>query len=674
MQLDPFSRGAYSVALTENGASYVQGDFSKIFLEGNQEANYRKESIGKTLEELEAFCNSQRAIEQSIRKMLAENGTSLEEILANRAKISSLKEQEQQTKEIEQLQQLLTTFDWTFSNNKVLTQDLRVALNKYYQATHLAAKTAAKFNQEGMSLEEAKALLSETAKSKEVVEIISNEMFDAIDHFDDTSPKEEEEKARLIGRLRNLYLSMMNTHPITVTINDSNGGIDIVAKDGEGQTKSFSAVKQAIEEFVTEIEKDYKNSKTDRQRQKIINYNKTRKGLRSKDSKSVGGRLGYLHDQLEAALASYYKELEHGGKITDNDFMQLGGEAIRNLVKSMIIKGGGEETGKLKIDSHELKTGTRKAASEVGYVTEYVFSSKISKQQLQQLMIDTFHFGEATTTIGVNMKPENVTFNPKDIPSGLREQLGKDALIEAAEIYLKEKANPLVETESKNVSSKIDDYLTLSNSSTGTHYFIAFSDKTIQSLSNQGFSDISFHGSASDQKTMLNSLHLLKSEMDAIQSDNLLFAMLNSADVSIYSNSNFAKEIEKYIQNLIISNFYQISFDPQTFFRLVDGSSNENTLFVHSLTGMLVPAYKSVENIIKAIKAKNLLQSYVKVSFTPATLGISSSAMYIASVQQVPFGEDRSARWDFVANQVAAQTQLSVAFNAIQYMNTMLGI
>lgn len=226
-----------------------------------------------------------------------------------------------------------------------------------------------------------------------------------------------------------------------------------------------------------------------------------------------------------------------------------------------------------------------------------------------------------------------------------------------------------------NAKGKIDSLLTLSKEN-GQKYYIAFSDKFYSgyNLSKIGLIGNTFNLKKDEEikpASLLNNIDLFTA-IDSELAGQLTFMLLNSASASMLSG-NYTTQIEELVEKMVSSYILQIAFNLKGFIenykKLPDGMDESNTLLIFNFTDVLfVKGSEVLQRVLDQLKAVSGQDFKKLVTVTVVRDTIHQAVpLYAASLEKFhPNGNDdplKEQRWEWVAQQIAANTLLGVKLN-----------
>lgn len=208
-------------------------------------------------------------------------------------------------------------------------------------------------------------------------------------------------------------------------------------------------------------------------------------------------------------------------------------------------------------------------------------------------------------------------------------------------------------------------------------YNIAFSDKlyNIKNMREYGIMQ-------GDLLTNLISLDSGNSKMD---NRVLYLLLLNLSSLAAFyaSGESNREKAEWIVKALLSQNFFAAAFDPSNI--NYDGNLSKkrssHTLYIANFTGQLVPLYSiltTINNYMNLLlEDKKLNDSPLKITIDWAEMGSDGQGMYQEAYDTYPPKTNndisKTARWHYVAQQVAKNTKLEMTFNMIAFNALYMG-
>ena len=257
-------------------------------------------------------------------------------------------------------------------------------------------------------------------------------------------------------------------------------------------------------------------------------------------------------------------------------------------------------------------------------------------------------------------EPPYLTYTHHDKKTGLTE----------TKRFIENKRNQIRKQE-----GKIDTVLHISSGQES--YNIAFSDKlyNIKNMREYGIMQ-------GDLLTNLISLDSGKGKMD---NRVLYLLLLNLSSLAAFyaSDKSNREKVEWIVKALLSQNFFAAAFDPSNinYDGNISGMNSRNTLYIANFTGQLVPLYSiltTINNYMNLLlEDKKLNDSPLKITIDWAEMGSDGEGMYQEAYDTYPpkTNDDisKTARWHYVAQQVAKNTKLDMVFNMIAFNALYMG-
>lgn len=199
----------------------------------------------------------------------------------------------------------------------------------------------------------------------------------------------------------------------------------------------------------------------------------------------------------------------------------------------------------------------------------------------------------------------------------------------------------------------------------GRQYYVAFNDKfySAYNLRNIGLIGDTFEKNGEDTGSLLHNMDLFATN-EAL-SEQLIFTLLNMSSASILAPSETdKKEVEKIVRQMVSAYITEIAWDVKALIQQMKdapGMNESNTLCVFNFSDALfVKSSEILRGIQQQLSNKKLIEDIVAVKVAADTMH-QSLPLWRASLSAEPY--DQKARWNWVATQIAANTQLSVKLN-----------
>lgn len=466
---------------------------------------------------------------------------------------------------------------------------------------------------------------------------------------------------------------------------------------GAGDTQELREIRKQLRKFKNSqkaIMNDSKYSRSRRQRAKddknidISRYFSISKAqLKKMDTKSPIRTFVEAYHALMDALI-----VEKRGSLTKAEASDS--DVVHQIVREA-INGG---------DTIRLLSSHRNQYSETGINWERVGNSlatyapeigvaRINKNPgIAQEVLQNGHYRYNLTIENVG-QDKNRSIIQDAIPGGANsietriEELGalSESLIN--EPYLtythRDKKTGLTETKRfienkrnqiRKQEGKIDTVLHISSGQES--YNIAFSDKlyNIKNMREYGIM----------QGDLLTNLISLDSGKGKLDNRVLYLLLLNlSSLAAFYAAGDNRSKAEWIVKALLSQNFFAAAFDPSNI--NYDGNlskmSSSNTLYIANFTGQLVPLYSiltTINNYMNLLlEDKKLNDSPLKITIDWAEMGSDGQGMYQEAYDTYPPKTNndisKTARWHYVAQQVAKNTKLDMTFNMIAFNALYMG-
>ena len=211
----------------------------------------------------------------------------------------------------------------------------------------------------------------------------------------------------------------------------------------------------------------------------------------------------------------------------------------------------------------------------------------------------------------------------------------------------------------KKVQDKVDNVIELINKTQS--FYLAFSDK-LRSPGGGGLTDIPII----DDSNLLNSLDIFNKTSSSYSglTSQMLFFMLNQSTASVLRNKSSQDSFKKMIENMIASYFFEMAFNAENFVEnfFQDKTYNHNVLYLMSVNNSYAPSFTVMNGVLKQLKNQDFIEDIVKAEVNFDT-SYTSMGLFTEALMKYPYRNQKSARWNYVANCVAANTSLKASIN-----------
>lgn len=211
----------------------------------------------------------------------------------------------------------------------------------------------------------------------------------------------------------------------------------------------------------------------------------------------------------------------------------------------------------------------------------------------------------------------------------------------------------------KKVQDKVDNVIKLVNKTQS--FYLAFSDK-LRSPGGGGLTDIPII----DDSNLLNSLDIFNKTSSSYSglTSQMLFFMLNQSTASVLRSESSQDTFKKMIENMIASYFFEMAFNAENFVEnfFPDKTQGNNVLYLMSVNNSYAPSFTVMKGIIGQLKNQNFIEDIVKAEINFDT-SYTSMGLFTEALMKYPYKNQKSARWNYVANCVAANTSLKASIN-----------
>lgn len=654
---------AYAVILTELGKSHVEGalgflpEMSQFTDSAVMEASFAAAKI-----RLQNLINQQKKLEAQMRA----NGIDFKKIQNSYAKTDSITVDEL----IAKLNPKIEKANSAKEKYSIYAKELTNVVDAYKKAINNATRQIARLKMENPDnpnfIANLKSYISELESCQNEIsktEMLYYKTISEIDEYSQQAILYNEDLNSLVAQYASggaYKIELVNDKKAD---NAYGKRVKVSSiKDKGGQTK----VAQAISRYLNTI---LKRSKGDIEKLRKQKYTGTTQG---KNKNSVANQLGQAIQQIrtvaEAAVANKDILSKHNlGRETMTD-------AINQLANAL-------EQGKREVTIVASLGGSD--AAKIGELTEKYHAFLPSHQQIVEDNITKEDYMQVVNT-GKLTRQVTVAVPFKEVKyASYRMSMNKihNKMPNLEDLDLSEEMDSTMRSlKDFSQSPEYDkvDNLIKTRGENGQDYYIAISDKFYQAHFLQNIPVLGSRNMTNLEITPTNlasSFDMISGMTDDI-TNNLIFTMLNMSTASILRNEETASKLEELLQNIAATYFFEFAFNPTNFIKniekefpeLSNPTMSENTLYVFNLGPMFVSVSEVLEGLLNQFNNKNLIEDVVKVVAKYDTAHYSLPLWY-ASLRAEPI--NKSARWNWVANQIAANTKLSIAFN-IQALLTAL--
>lgn len=656
---------AYAVILTELGKSHVSGaigmvpEMSQFTDTAVMEASFQAAKI-----RLQNIINQQKALETKMRSA----GVDFKKIQNTYAKTDSIT--------IDEIIQKLSPKIEQASNAKekysVYAKELKNIVDAYKNAITKASREIAKLKMQSTNQQDfiiqLKTTIANLEKSKEEISKTEKLYYYTISEIEENTRNAilyEEDLQDLISQ----YVSG-GAYKIQI-INDKKANNEYgkrvkvsSIKDNGGKTE----VAQAISRYLNGLLKRSKGNV-----QKLRN------------SKFTSAKSGKKGNSIAAALNAAINQLNRlaNSKIKNKDVLSkhnIGRETMTDIINQL---SNALEKNLKEVDIIASLGGTD--ASKIGDLTEKYHALLPSHEQIIEENITEDDYMQVVSTgkltrqvtVPITMKEE------KRASYRMRMNAIQNKMPEFKDLDLTDE----MDSTMRNLKDfnkipdydKVDNIIKTKGKNDGKDYYIAVSDKFkgahfLQNVVTLG--SAGQNGMDINPTNLASSFDMISGMTDDL-TNNLIFTMLNMSTASILRNEKTASELENLLRNIAATYFFEFSFNPTNIVKNIENEfpdfgstmTSENTLYVFNLGPMFVSVSEVLEGLLEQFNNKNLIADVVTVIAQYDTAH-SSLPLWFASLRAEP--KNKSARWNWVANQVAANTKLAIAFNT-QALLTALG-
>ena len=658
----------YKVILTENGKKYGES-YSGVLENSKNGASIRENLIKNQLNKIQRFANSQLQLQEKIEAILAESGLTLEEFLQQRSGFN------QPTNDKDKKIMLFKNKYRKYSKDKdkkekeiyLLRAQFEKTSQKYYNAIHKVIRLLTSAIDLKGTPEQIQAQLSTIQKQ--------------INELDDYEQELFNNYQTILTDSRSLQImeeELLSEWEIAKT--KSNEGVR-VGNNGEIVTSPLTAEQeQELDDSITSLIKGAIQRRKEGGKTPLSFLN-------SKSATTKAGQLKQFFNNVEKQTKQLIKQTQ-GENYIEKEIQAASHKYLLEMIKRGVFSIDQPDKKTYSLSElagflhHSSKTGQAQSEAKIGEISHSGLAAKAFQKEVENFSFEVVQSGgqktrnilthaQLTTFYDENNEADKnkseISINLQKIQNQLTDTYNKNQKeIEKAQKEINKQK--MYETKITPVEDKIDNYIKMSDKRTGEKFFIAFSDKLLNSFSDN--SNISEIETTSDTN-LLNSLDLFSGpdfHMDemGMNTNKLLFAMLNQSKASIYYNQETRKDIKNFIEDMLATYYVSLAFNAENFVKITEGATSSNVLYISNVNNAYAPASIMLKGIINQLKNKDTISEVIKavVSFDDAH---SSMNLWDASIRAVP--EDVDARWNYVANQVAYNTNINVTANLLALNN-----
>lgn len=438
------------------------------------------------------------------------------------------------------------------------------------------------------------------------------------------------------------------------TLKKTKNGIKVTVP--ENHEKTGAALKKLVNITKKEL---VKTDQSEKEVQKLRNKKYTNRGLKGD---SIGKRIKQAIDLLQT-LASQdvlnFLNKENDAELLRKIFTANTRQANKvydNIVSMFTSNGPSEFT----VDFNT----TYNLATSLGNVNEKAhavvdFSVLTPKEEVfnTETAIQIYNTGQSQTRyieVLAEKRKTNVPKTLKNSIEGIIREEGKEETLDDS-YFLKD-------FQVKKVQDKIDNVIELTNKTQS--FYLAFSDKLRNPSGGKKHSltDIPII----DDSNLLNSLDIFNKTNSSYSglTSQMLFFMLNQSTASILRNKSSQNTFKKMIENMITSYFFEMAFNAENFVEnfFPDKTYNDNVLYLMNVNNSYAPSFTVMKGVLAQLENQDFIEKIVEAEVNFDT-SYSSMPLWTESLMKFPSKNEKSARWNYVANCIAANTSLKASIN-----------
>lgn len=455
------------------------------------------------------------------------------------------------------------------------------------------------------------------------------------------------EKNFLVTLLKNA-LAMQKAGGI-YTLKKTKNGIKVTVP--EDHEKTGAALKKLVSTTKKEL---LKTDQSEKEIQKLKNKKYTNRSLKGD---SAGKKIKQAIDLLQT-LASQ-DVLNFLNKANDAELLRkifaANSKQVNKVYDNIIDMFTSNGPSEFTIDfntTYNLGTSLGNVNERANIIIDCSVLTKKEEALNTETAVQVYSTGQSQTRYITMLMNKRKTEVPKSIKNAIEKIMkeeGKEEILDDS--------YDLKDFQVKKVQDKVDNVIGLINKTQS--FYLAFSDKL---RSPGGVADIPII----DDSNLLNSLDIFNKTNSAYSglTSQMLFFMLNQSTASILRNENSQNSFKKMIENMIASYFFEMAFNAENFVEnfFQDKTYDNNVLYLMSVNNSYAPSFTVMKGVLKQLKNQDFIEDIVKAEVNFDT-SYSSMGLYTEALMKYPYRNQKSARWNYVANCVAANTSLKASIN-----------
>ena len=450
--------------------------------------------------------------------------------------------------------------------------------------------------------------------------------------------------------LLNNALAMQKTGGI-YTLKKTKNGIKVTVP--ENHEKTGAALKSLVNITKKEL---LKTDQSEKEIQKLRNKKYTNLGSKGD---SVGKKIKQAIDLLQSLVSQ--DVLNFLNKANDAELLRKifaantkqANKVYDNIISMFTSNGPSEFTVDFNT-TYNLGTSLGNVNERANTVVDCSVLTKKEEALDTGTAVRIYSTGQSQTRYIEMLVRKEKTEVPKSIKDTIEGFMKKEDIEETLD-----DSYDLKDFQVKKVQDKVDNVIELINKTQS--FYLAFSDK-LRSPGGGGLTDIPII----DDSNLLNSLDIFNKTSFSYSglTSQMLFFMLNQSTASVLRNKSSQDSFKKMIENIIASYFFEMAFNAENFVEnfFQDKTYNNNVLYLMSVNNSYAPSFTVMKGVLKQLKNQDFIEDIVKAEVNFDT-SYTSMGLFTEALMKYPYRNQKSARWNYVANCVAANTSLKASIN-----------
>ena len=435
------------------------------------------------------------------------------------------------------------------------------------------------------------------------------------------------------------------------TLKKTKNGIKVTVP--ENHEKTGAALKKLVSTTKKEL---LKTDQSEKEIQKLRNKKYTNRGSKGD---SVGKKIKQAIDLLQS-LASQ-DVLNFLNKANDAELLRKifaantkqANKVYDNIISMFTSNGPSEFTVDFNT-TYNLGTSLGNVNERANTVVDCSVLTKKEEALDTGTAVRIYSTGQSQTRYIEMLVRKEKTEVPKSIKDTIEGFMKKEDIEETLD-----DSYDLKDFQVKKVQDKVDNVIELINKTQS--FYLAFSDK-LRSPGGGGLTDIPII----DDSNLLNSLDIFNKTSSSYSglTSQMLFFMLNQSTASVLRNKSSQDSFKKMIENMIASYFFEMAFNAENFVEnfFQDKTYSNNVLYLMSVNNSYAPSFTVMNGVLKQLKNQDFIEDIVKAEVNFDT-SYTSMGLFTEALMKYPYRNQKSARWNYVANCVAANTSLKASIN-----------